>query len=310
MKFVIFGTGGVGAYFGGRLAEAGEDVTFIARGEHLEAIRSNGLRVDSILGDFVVQPASATDRPEEAGTPDCIIVGVKAWQIPDVAEALKPIVGADTFVVPLQNGIEAPGQLASVLGSEHVLGGLCKISSRIAGPGHIDHNAVEPTVSIGELDNRPSQRAEALRDAWIRAGVKASIPEDIHAAMWEKFIFIAAASGVGAVTRAPVGTARSIPETRELLRQAIQEMIDIARAQKIGVRPQLLEQTLAYLDKMPEHTTASMQRDIMEGRPSELQAQNGAVVRLGLKLGIPTPVHTFIYSALLPAETRARNQIK
>ncbi len=310
MRIVVFGAGGVGGYFGGRLAQAGEDVTFIARGEHLRAIQTGGLRVDSIKGDFVVSPAQATDDPRQVGTVDVVLVTVKAWQVPEVAEAMRPMIGPDTFVVPLENGVEAPQQLAAVLGAEHVLGGLCQISAMIVAPGHIRHVGIEPYVAFGELDGRPSQRAERLRQAFERAGVKAEIPPDIQVAMWEKFLFIATISGLGAVTRAPAHIFRSLPQTRQLLEQALQEIVAVAQARGINLGQEAVQRRLAFIDSLPEGVTASMQRDIMDGRPSELEAQNGAVVRMGQQLGVPTPVHAFIYASLLPQELRARGQVQ
>ena len=170
MRIAIFGAGAVGGYFGARLAQAGEDVIFIARGEHLRAMRRDGLYVESILGDFRVTPVKATDDPASVGPVDVVLVGVKAWQVPEAAESMRPMVGPETFVVPLQNGVEAPDQLAAVLGKEHVLGGLCRIICARVAPGRIRHAGMEPYVAFGELDNRPSPRAERLRAAFERAG--------------------------------------------------------------------------------------------------------------------------------------------
>lgn len=310
MRIAVFGAGGVGGYFGGRLAQAGEEVTFIARGEHLRAIQTKGLKVDSIKGDFVVSPARATDDPGQVGIVDVVLVTVKAWQVPEAAQAMRPMIGPDTFVVPLENGVEAPEQLAAVLGAEHVLGGLCQISAMIVAPGHIRHVGIEPYVAFGELDGKPSPRAERLRQAFERAGVKAEIPPNIQVAMWEKFLFIAAISGLGAVTRAPAHIFRSLPQTRQLLEQALQEIVAVAQARGINLNQEAVQRRLAFIDSLPEGVTASMQRDIMDGRPSELEAQNGAIVRMGQKLGVPTPVHTFIYASLLPQELRARGQVR
>jgi 2-dehydropantoate 2-reductase len=309
MRIVVLGAGAVGGYFGGRLAQAGEEVVFIARGEHLQALRHRGLRVDSIEGDFVIQPLQATDEPTQVGVVDVVLVGVKAWQVTEAARAMHPLIGPETFVVPLQNGVEAPDQLAAVLGADHVLGGLCKIISSLVEPGHICHTGIEPYVAFGELDNRPSERAERLRRAFERAGVTAEIPPDIHVAMWEKFLFIASFSGVGAVTRAPVGVLRTLPETRQMLEQAMHEVLAVARAREIALPEEAISRTMALIDGLPPGGSASMQRDIVAGRPSELEAQNGAVVRLGREVGVATPLHTFITHSLLPLERRARGQM-
>jgi 2-dehydropantoate 2-reductase len=310
MRIAVFGTGGVGGYFGGRLAQAGEEVIFIARGEHLRAMQANGLRVDSIKGDFVIQPVQATDDTSRVGKVDIILVAVKAWQVMEAAPVMKPMLGEETGVIWLGNGVDAPAQLAAELGAEHVLGGLTQISAVIAAPGHIRHVGIEPLIAFGEMDGRPSQRVDALRQAFERAGVKVVTPADIQAAMWEKFVFIASISGVGAVTRAPAGVLRSVPETRQMLQRAIAEVTQVARARKINLPEDIIAKTLAFIDGMAPGVLASMQRSIMEGRPSELGAQNGAVVRMGLEVGMPTPVHEFIYASLLPQELKARGEIQ
>ena len=309
MRIAVFGTGAVGGYFGGRLAQAGEEVVFLARGEHLRALQANGLRVDSIKGDFLVQPVNATDKPADVGAVDMILVAVKAWQVPEVARAMRPMIGTHTGVVPLGNGVDAPGQLAEELGAEHVLGGLCTISALVAAPGHIRHVGIEPGVVFGELDGHRSQRAESLRGAFERAGVNVRLVDDIQAAMWEKFIFIAAFSGVGAVTRVPAAGLRSIPETRAMLQGALEEIASLGRARQVNLPQDIVAQKLAFIDGLAPAVTASMQRDIIDGRPSELEAQSGAVVRMGKESGLPTPVHAFIYASLLPQELKARGKL-
>ncbi len=310
MRIAIFGAGGAGGYFGGRLAQAGEEVVFIARGEHLRAIREHGLRVDSLKGDFVILPARATDDPVQVGGVDAVIVAVKAWQTPEAARAMRPMVGPGTMVVPLLNGVEAPAQLSAELGAERVLGGLARILSFIAGPGHIRHVGFEPYVAFGEMNGSASDRVERLRQAFERAGVTIEIPPDIQVAMWDKFLFITAFGGVGAVTRAPAGVLRALPETRQMLEDAMSEVLAVARARNVALPDESVARAMATLNAMPPGGTASMQRDIMEGRPSEIEAQNGAVVRLGREAGVATPIHTFIYHSLLPMELRARGQVQ
>lgn len=311
MRIAVFGAGGVGGYFGGRLAQAGEEVVFIARGQHLLALQNKGLRVDSLQGDFVLQSVQATDDPTQVGVVDAVLVGVKAWQVTEAAEAIRPLVGPETVVAPLQNGVEAPTQLAAVLGEDSVLGGFCRIVSFIVAPGHIRQAGGDAYIAFGELDNRPSERAERLRQAFARAaGVKVEIPADIQAAMWAKFLSISAWSGMGAITRAPVGIWRSLPETRQMWQQALYEVLIVAQAQHIALTEETVRQTIAYVDNLTPAATASMQRDIMSGRPSELEAQSGAVVRLGRQVGAATPVHAFIYHSLLPLELQARGQVQ
>ena len=310
MKIAIFGTGAVGGYFGGRLAQAGEQVIFIARGKHLQALQANGLKVDSINGDFTVQPVEATDDPSHVGIVDVVIAAVKAWQVPEAAEAMRPMVGPQTFVLPLQNGVDAPSQLAAVLGAEHVLGGLCGLMSFIVGPGHIQHAGIDPFVNFGELDNRASDRTQRLHQAFVQANVNSEIPSDILVAMWRKFLFIVSVSGMGAITRSPMGVFRKLPETRKMLEQVLQEVFQVARAHNVDLPDDAVDAALAFIDGLPDSGTASMQRDIMEGRPSELEAQNGAVVRLGQEVGVNTPLNAFIYHSLLPMELHARGQIE
>ena len=306
MHIVVFGAGGVGGYFGGRLAQAGERVTFIARGEHLQAMLANGLKVESIKGNFIIQPVEVTDDTTRVNAVDVVLVCVKTWQISKAAKMVIPMLSPETAVVPLENGVEAPAQLAEILGREHVLAGLCRISSRRAAPGVIQHSAIEPSVAFGELDNRPSRRAQSLLRAFQHAGVFAEIPADINMAVWQKFLFISATSGIGAITRVPVGQYRAIDGLRKLLMEALKECYSIAIAQGIRLPPESVHNTLAYIDSLPPGTMASMQRDIIEGCPSELEAQNGAIVHMGQSLNVPTPVHEFIYYSLLPQENRAR----
>ena len=308
MRFAVVGTGGVGAYFGGRLAQAGESVAFVARGAHLTAMREHGLRVDSVAGDFVIAPVEASDDPARIGPVDVVLVGVKAWQVRETARTLGPLLGPRTFVVPLQNGVEAAGQLTEVLGPERVIGGLCKIVSAIVAPGHVRHSGVPPRVEFGERDGSRSDRVEALRQAFERAqGVSAVVPDDVEAAIWEKFLFIAPVSGVGAVTRQPVGAMREIPQTRALIERAMFEVAALARAKGVNLSDAAVARNMRYVDGLPPDATASMQRDIMEGRPSELEQQNGAIARLGDEASVPVPVNAFLYAALLPAERRARS---
>ncbi len=310
MRIAVFGTGGVGGYYGGRLAEAGEDVVFIARGEHLQAMLGHGLKVESTKGDFVVDPVDATDDPAQAGIVDVVMVCVKCWQVSEAAEAIRPMIGPDTFVLPMENGVEAPGQLAEVLGWNHVLGGVCGIVSFKAGPGYIQHVAYEPFVNFGEWDNRPSGRVDRLHEAFSRArGLIVDAPHDIQAAMWRKYILIASWSGVGGVTRAPIGVVRSQPGTRRLLERAMEEIHAVAKAMNIALPENIVAKTMAILDSVEYGGTASMQRDVMAGRYSELENQVGAVVRMGQETGIDTPINTFIYHSLRPMEMNVRGEI-
>jgi len=301
--------GGVGGYFGGKLAEAGVDTVFVARGATLAALRSRGLRVDSINGNFVVDDAPATDDPSSVGPVDAVIFATKAWQIPEAAEKARPLIGENTIAVPLENGMEAPEQLARAFGREHVLGGLCGIVSYIVAPGHIRHAAIDPFVMFGELDNSRTARVERLREAFMGAGIKADIPEDIHRSMWSKFLFIAPMSAVGALARVPIGVWRSIPETREMAVRALREMVAVATARGVNLGDDAVERALERYDGMAPDSTSSLQRDIMEAKPSELDAQAGAIVRLGREAGVPTPVCEALYALLLPQERKVRGSM-
>jgi 2-dehydropantoate 2-reductase len=308
MRIAVFGAGGVGGYFGGRLALAGEDVVFIARGAHLQALRAQGLRVQSPKGDFTVSPVQATDDPAQVGAVDVVLVAVKAWQVPEAGHLLRHLIGPETVVVPLQNGLEAPAQLATMVGAQHVLGGTCVIASSITAPGCIRHTGLEPSVTFGAIDNRPCPRAEQLRQAFMGAEVTAIMPADIQVAIWEKFMAIRFGP-VGAVARAPVGVLRRVPETRRMIEQACHETLTVARARGIALAADSPAKTMTALDTVPAGLIASLQRDMGEGRPSELEALTGALIRLGAQVAVATPLHTFLYHSLLPQELRARGQL-
>ena len=306
MRIAVFGTGGVGGYFGGRLARAGEDVTFIARGAHLRSIEANGLKVDSTLGDFVIYPAKATDDVNEVREVDLVIVGVKAWQVPEAARAIKPLIGVNTTVLPLQNGVEAVPQLVAELGAGSVIGGLCRIVSFVVEPGHIRHAGFTPSLIIGELDDGRTNRIVSIYELFRRAELEITIAADIQVALWTKFLFITSFSGVGAVANAPAGVVRSDPKWRAQMMAAMKEIYELAHARGIKMPPDSVDNVMAAVDGLPEDATSSMQRDIATGKPSELDAQNGAVVRMAREAGVDVPTHTLIYQTLRPLEEKAR----
>ena len=310
MQIAIFGVGGVGGYFGGRLAQSGAEVIFIARGAHLQGMQQAGLRVDSVQGNFRLESVQATADPASVGPVDVVLVAVKAWQVTEAANAIRPLVGPQTMVVPLQNGVEAPAQLGAVLGQDRVLGGFCRIVSYIEGPGHIHQAGGDATLAFGELDNQRSERVERLYHTIRQAdGLQVDVPSDIQAAMWGKFLSISAWSGIGAVTRVPVGDWRSLPETRQLWQTALREVQAVAQAHGIVLPADIIERTTRYVDNLSPTATASMQRDIMAARPSELESLSGAVVRLGQEVGVETPVHHFIYHTLRPQELGVRQNL-
>ena len=306
MKIAVIGAGAIGGYFGGRLALSGNEVVFLARGKTLEALRSGPLRVESTKGDFAV-PVRTTNDPKELGSVDAVLVAVKSWQVPEAAAAIQKMPDPDSVVVPLQNGIEAPSELAAIVGAGRVAGGLCKIMAQTVAPAHVRHVALEPFIAFGEIEHLiKGDRLEQLRDAFVAAGVRCEIPADIAAAIWMKFLFITPWGSLGAMTRLPVGPLRSAPESRARLVQALEEVAKIARARGVDLGQDGVNKTLAILDGLPDDTTSSMQRDIMAGRPSELEAQTGVVVRFGRMAGVPTPIHSSIYAELLLLEQRAR----
>jgi 2-dehydropantoate 2-reductase len=224
---------------------------------------------------------------------------------------MGPLIGPQTVVIPLENGVSAPDELSAALGAKHILGGMCRISAFIGGPGLIKHVGVQPYIAFGECDGTRSERVERLRAAFAHCqGLTVEVPADIEVAMWDKFVFIAAVSGVGAVTRQPLGGFRAVPESRALLVAALEETTAVARARGVRLPADEVQKTLAFIDNSAPGIVASMQKDILEGRPSELEAQNGAIVRLGRELGVPTPTHAFIYASLLPGELKAREVAK
>jgi 2-dehydropantoate 2-reductase len=308
MNIVVYGAGGVGGYFGGKLSKAGFNVTFIARGKTLNAIKANGLQVKSIYGDFVVHP-KVTDDISEIQNPDIIILGVKSWQIEDVVKQLKPVLNKNTMVLPLQNGADNADRLLDILHPENVLAGLCKIVSKIESPGVIDHFAFEPEIVYGKYDNKKTERVKEIKAIFDKAGFKNTLSEDIHLDVWRKFLFIATVSGMGALTRSPFGVMREDEHIRKMLYQTAHEIVTIANAKGIGLTNDDIDMILKAVDNLMPETTASMQRDIMEGRPSELDNFNGYIVKMGKQLHISTPINAFTYYCLLPQEKKARKQL-
>lgn len=310
MKIAVFGSGAIGGYFGGRLAQAGHDVTFIARGKHLEVMLTDGLQVKSIKGDFSLQPAQATENPKDIGVVDVVLCCVKAWQVSEAAEAMRPLIAKHTVVIPLQNGVEAHTTLAAKLGNQYVLPGLCRLISMIEAPGLIRHSGAAPYMAFGEMDGRLSRRVEEIASRLNAAnGMSVEVSQHIFADLWKKFMLIAPWGGVGAVTRVPIGIVREIPESRDMLMNAIREVFNVGVASGVKIGNEALSSTIAFIDKLPRDGTASMQRDIMDGRPSELSWQTGAVERFGNQVNVSTPTNTFIYHSLLPLERIARGEI-
>ncbi|WP_109097239.1 2-dehydropantoate 2-reductase [Aquimarina sp. AU58] len=306
MHIVIIGVGGVGGYFGGKIANSGQKVTLVARGKHLEAIKNNGLQVKSINGDFVTHPFYATDQMDTVEKADIVLICTKSWQVAEAAKTIHPILKEDTIVIPLQNGADNAEKVCSVVATKHVLGGLCKIYSKIESPGIISHFGHQPEVVFGELDKSKTDRLEVVKEVFDKAGFNNAISKDIEVDIWSKFMFITTVSGIGALTRATIGEVYENPETYHILEQTATEIYKVGIAKGVSLPEDIVSRILAFIGKQPYDSTASMQRDIMEGRPSELDNFNGFIVKQGAKLDISTPANTFIYSCLLPMETKAR----
>ncbi len=299
MKILVMGSGGVGGFFGAKLARAGEDVTFVARGAHLEAIRAHGLRVKSASdGKFVVE-SRATDDPASAGLADLVLFCVKSFDTETAAEAIRPVVSPETAVLSLQNGVDNEAKLGRILGPGRVLGGAAYVFATIESPGLITHS-VGGRIVFGELDGETSPRCRRILEAFQRAAIPAEISPRIQRVLWEKYLFIVAQAGMTALTRCPIGLIRSTPETRRLYRLILEELAAVAKAAGIDLPPDALDNIMAAADKLAPGATSSMHHDLLHGRRLELEALHGHAVRLGEELGVPTPVLFSIYAALRP----------
>ena len=306
MRIAMVGTGGVGGYYGGLLARAGHDVAFIARGEHLRAIRSRGLEIRSVHGDFVVHPARATDRPEEIGAADLTIFAVKTYHTDSAAQSMRPLVGPQTVILPLQNGVESAAALSRHFDMQAVLGGATWIVASIAEPGVIRQESQFRRIALGELDGRLTERVKAVGDALSEAGATVEISAEIEKVLWTKLLFIASFSGVTSVTRAPAGPVMACAESRLLLERAMREVEAVARAKGIPIDADAVEKTMAFCEKLEPAATSSMQRDVAAGRRLEYDAINGAIARGGRETGVPAPVHEFIWTCLKVVDSMAK----
>ena len=308
MKIVVVGAGGVGGYFGGKLAQGGFDVTFIARGKHLEVIQQKGLQVKSIKGDLIVYP-KATNLVEEIQNPDLIILATKSWQVEEIARQIKLVLNENTMVLPLQNGADNADKLRSVLPHKNVLAGLCKIVSKIEAPGIINHFVYEPEIIFGEYDNSQTERVQEIHSIFIKSDIKNKVSNDIHIDIWRKFLFIATVSGIGALTRVPFGEFQKDKNIMKMIQEIANEIQAVANAKEVNLTSEDVDKAINMFLSMGESTTASMQRDIMEGKPSELENFNGYIVKEGKRLGIETPVNAFTYNCLMPLERLARKTL-
>lgn len=298
MKIAIMGTGGVGGYFGARLAAAGNDVTFIARGSHLAAMRANGLRVESTFGDLHLQPAKVVATPAEVEGADAIMFAVKLGDTEGAAEALAPLVAKGAAIFTFQNGVEGFDRIATKIGREHIVPGVARIASHISTPGAIKHEGKFARLEMGEADRRESQRVTAFHAACKAAGIDALIAPDIRRAQWIKFAMLAPFSGLTCVTRQTIGPLRSTPGTRALIEAAVGEVIAVGKAVGIDLKDEDRGAVLKLIDALHDTMTTSMAHDLAAGKPLEVDWLSGSVVRLAERHGVPAPTHRFITQAL------------
>jgi 2-dehydropantoate 2-reductase len=299
VKIVVFGAGAVGGYFGGRLAGAGENVVFLARGKQLEALRRDGLVVMSPKGDLHLPKVFATDRPEDIGVADVVLFAVKLYDVPAAAAALAPMIGPATVVITVQNGVEVVDTLSRQIGREHVAGGAAYIMAAVEAPGRIRHTAADSLV-FGELDGSRSPRLQAFEAAGRRAAFRATLSETIELDLWTKFVRLGTWSGMTTVTRSTIGTIRDDPALMAMMSAALAEAIAVARARGVPLPPSLPEETLTMMRSFPHTAKSSMLEDLEHGRRLELPWLSGAVARMGSESGVPTPIHRFITTVLGP----------
>ena len=299
MRIVVMGSGGTGGFFGAKLARAGEDVTFVARGEHLRAIQANGLRVKSALeGEFAVR-APAVDRLDGLPPADLVLFCVKSFDTEPAAEAVRPVVGPRTGVLSIQNGVDNEDKLAAILGAGHVIAGIAEVFATIEAPGVISHGLLG-RIRFGEMDGKESERVRAFLAACGRASIPAELAADPLRMLWEKYVFLVAQSGMTALTRCPAGVLRALPETRAMYRRLFEELVRLGRAEGVGIDGSLTEGLLGRLDTLGPGAFSSLHFDLVHGKRLEVEALQGHAVRLGERHGIPTPALAALHAALRP----------
>lgn len=301
MRVVVMGAGGVGGYFGAHLGRAGHEVTFVARGPHLDAIRRGGFRLSGPRGDIVLPDAGATDDPGALGGPvDVVLFAVKLYDTEGAGAAIRPVVGPSTMVVNLQNGVDGPDRLASVIGADAVLGGAAYVSALIAEPGVVRYTSDMSRIVFGELDGRISERAAIFRDACRAAGFEADVSADIRSTLWDKFVLLATNAGLTTLLRKPAGEVYTDPEILDLARAMMREVVAVAAAEGIRTSPDIVERAVAMSKGFPPSMYASMYHDLARGRRIEAESFSGLVARRGAALGVAVPHHTTVWCALKP----------
>ncbi len=304
MRIAVMGSGGVGGYFGGRLAHAGEDVTFIARGAHLEAIQQSGLQVKSVAGNFHVRP-KATHNPSTVGPADLVLFCVKAFDTEAAGSQIRPIVGPQTTVLCLLNGVDNEDKLATILGEEHVLTGVVHILSTISAPGVISQTAGPRTLKFGERDGRFTGRAERILGVLKGAGIQAELSTQIEVDLWEKFLFICAQGGVTALARLAVGEILACLETALFYRAVMEEVAAVGRAKGVGLPADAVDRALAFARGLQPEMRSSLAYDLTQGNRLEVETLAGSVVRYGREVGVPTPFNFAVYACLKPHHEKA-----
>jgi 2-dehydropantoate 2-reductase len=298
MRIATMATGAVGGYFGGRMGAAGHDVNFIARGAQLEAIRNNGLKIESPLGNLHLDKARATSDPKEVGPVDIVLFAVKLWDTETAAEIAKPLVGPQTRVITLQNGVDSVERIAPILGAEHVAGGAAFIASVIGSPGVISHTSQFAKMVCGRIDGQPDAQLAAFTTAAKQAGIDIAQSDHINRERWQKFVFLVGLSGATGATRMPLGAILADPETRAFFRSLMEEVVTLAKAKGIALDPGFVDDRMKFADAAPPGMKASLLHDLERGNRIEIDWLAGKVVSLGRELGVPTPANTAVYAML------------
>ena len=298
MRIAVMGAGGVGGYFGAKLAQSGHDVAFIARGRHLAAIREQGLHVISANGDMHVAQPTVTLDPATLPPVDVVLFAVKLWDTEQAAEQVRPLVATGGIVVPFQNGVESIERIGAVLGPERVMGGVAYIAATIAEPGVIAHTGTMARLRFGAVFPAQQSAAEALVAASQRAGIDVMLVADIRRALWEKFVFLASLSGLTSIARQPLGVLRSDPDSRATFEAAMREVWTLGRARDIALDDDFIAQQMKFLDGLPHEMTSSMHKDLIAGNRLEAPWLSGAVARMANEIGVAAPVHATIHAAL------------
>ena len=299
LKIVMMGSGGVGGFFGGRLAKVGCDVSFVARGSHLQALRANGLTIENeAQGDIHVPKVEVTDDPASLGVADLVILSVKLWDTESAARAIRPIVGPRTGVLSLQNGVVKDDILRRVFDPAQVMGGVCYVATHIARPGVIGQVGTMQRIVVGEYDGRTSDRARELHEALSRTGVNAELSSDVRRAIWEKYVFLVGLSGSTTSMRSTLGPIRSNPRTRAFLHDLMREVVAVGRAHGVALPEDFADDRLAFGDTLPADMTSSMHHDLERGNPLEVDWLSGGVVKLGEAVGVPAPANRAVRDIL------------